>query len=739
MTNTNTTRPDQSPTSHGSSPDLGTSYELATLSSTSSSAAAAVPPPPPPAATSERGASSSLTDSHKQQQSLRHPHQYTDQHTPTYFASYHDDQERSALIQPGHPSSQTPAYNESDDPEPYREADDLDEDDDDDLGPDGITSSSSSSSSTRNPLTARLRRLNQRSHTPFSSSSSPNGRKPNWLSFLSLSSSPSSYPNGRAHGLAAGRGRMGWIERHRIFSLSVLVALWTVLLTIYFSIPSTLYIYLPTIFLAMPLSLAIDIRALAIRGRSTLTRSRIGWIIFGLTPLVLSTWHPLSLLFFPGWDAESTSNSISALTGATLTKGAFTGEKLAPLPEPIQNRTYYFAANLYNVEPMLPSWTSSMLRIIERVGKDNVYLSIYESNSKDQTKRGLTLFEQKLESLGIAHKIRMDDESTRVGKDHGERVGGRIEYLSMVRNVALQPLDEGLRGVKAGKDFDRVVWFNDVYMDPNQVIELLATNNGTWDQVCAFDYISLGIYDTWVTRDTLSQRVKPMWPHYQELADVQRLREGVPIEVNACWNGITAFDAKWYMDSNMDSWPRVRQLRAAASSSRWSRSDINDRSERSTELDAREESSSEISRRWDGPFDDPPKLPLRFRPSKVCIASECMLFSFDMHRLVRSLNLPTPKRRTPQDFARPLILMNPKVAVTYDWPAWILYQHILRWNVVKPWRIVWQDLISHRLFGWMTDWGKKPTACAVAFAYGWIEAPAWAEKESGILTLPMAS
>ncbi|KAK0542205.1 hypothetical protein OC845_006728 [Tilletia horrida] len=531
---------------------------------------------------------------------------------------------------------------------------------------------------------------------------------------------------------------MGWIERHRIFSLSTLIALWTVVLTIYFSFPSTLYIYLSTVLLAMPLSLVIDLRALAICGRSTLTRARIGWIIFGLIPLVLSTWQPLSLLFFPSWDAESTGSSLSAVTGATLTRGAFTGEKLRPLPESIQNRTYYFAANLYNVEPMLPSWTSSMLRIIERVGKDNVFLSIYESNSKDQTKRGLSLFEQKLESLGVAHKIRMDDKGTRVGKEKGERAESRIEYLSMVRNVALKPLDEGLRGVKAGTDFDRVVWFNDVYMDPDQVIELLATNNGTWDQVCAFDYISRGIYDTWVTRDTLSQRVKAAWPYFQEVSDVQRLREGVPIEVNACWNGIAAFDAKWFIDSSMDSWPRVRTLRAAGSSNLMSRSDTIGPSERRSRLDARAE-SSEVTRRWEGPFDEPPKLPLRFRPSKVCVASECMLSSFDMHRLVRSLNLPTPDRRTPHALARPLILMNPKVAVTYDWPAWILYQHILRWNVVKPWRIVWQDMISHRLFGWTTDRGQKPTECAAAFAYGWIEAPPWAEGQNNILTLPMAS
>ncbi|CAD6976888.1 unnamed protein product [Tilletia controversa] len=718
------------PSTSGSHTAAQDKYELDTFSTTQEASALLHSSPSAPSTQQQQ------QQQQQQQHWSDHDHDHDHRHT------YHD--------QVG------PSFDDDNDNDNDDEYGDEYGDEEADIGSDRLVSVSSSCT----PPTARLRRAGMRSKGSLS------GRKVNGNARAGGAGAGTKSRSGPGSPLsfaaAAAAGRLGWLERHRVFNLGVLTAFGTVVLSIYFSIPSTLYIYLSVVFLAMPLSLAIDIRALA-KGRQrslskgagvggrVLTRSRLLWILFGLTPLFLCTWHPLSLLFFPGWDPESTTASLSVLTTTGSSAGPITGLHLPPLPEPIQNRTYFFVANLYNTEAILPAWSASILRVIERVGRENVFLSIYESNSDDGTKQALAEFDQRLAQLGIAHKILMDDQSKRVGKSEGEPPGGRIEYLSMVRNTALKPLDEGLRGVVPGKNFDKVVWFNDVFMDPDEVVELLATNNGTYDQACAFDYFPLGIYDTWVTRDAFARRVKPMWPYFQELEDIAKLREGVPIEVNACWNGITAFDAKWYIDSSMEDWPRVRQLRAEAASSSASARDVDDDDDGRRELrrevqiegegtavSAANSSMTSIRRGHEvqaRSYDAPAHLPLRFRPSTSCIASECMLFSYDMHRLIRSLRLPVPTMLTAHTQLRPLILMNPKVGVTYDWNAWVLYRHILRWEMVRPWRVVWQDGVSHRMFGWVTDWGKKATFCKEAFGYGWVEAPV-STVEMG---LPVAS
>ncbi len=47
---------------------------------------------------------------------------------------------------------------------------------------------------------------------------------------------------------------------------------------------------------------------------------------------------------------------------------------------------YYIASNLYNNELILPGWIYQMKKLIKYLGKDNVYLSIYENgDSTDNT------------------------------------------------------------------------------------------------------------------------------------------------------------------------------------------------------------------------------------------------------------------------------------------------------------------------------------------------------------------
>ncbi len=108
---------------------------------------------------------------------------------------------------------------------------------------------------------------------------------------------------------------------------------------------------------------------------------------------------------------------------------------------------------------------------------------------------------------------------------------------------------------------------------------------------------------SWVMRDVEGDRPTPLWPYFKREKDVNSLRRGDTIPVNSCWNGMTIFDAKWFLPSN--------------------------------------DSATGTPGVDDGP--------IRFRTHPECNVSECLLPSYDIH--VRSKS-------------RPLIFVNPRAVAS---------------------------------------------------------------------------
>lgn len=96
--------------------------------------------------------------------------------------------------------------------------------------------------------------------------------------------------------------------------------------------------------------------------------------------------------------------------------------------------------------------------------------------------------------------------------------------------------------------------------------------------------------------------------------------------------------------------------------------------------------------------------PIRFRTHPLCLVSECLLTSYDIH--VRSKQ-------------RPLIFVNPKAVATYQWRDYLMYDWIMRSSIVTIWSRFWQDLISHSLFPFLVEIGRKQDNCAEALRSGW--------------------
>ncbi len=123
-------------------------------------------------------------------------------------------------------------------------------------------------------------------------------------------------------------------------------------------------------------------------------------------------------------------------------------------------------------------WNSALIRLVQALGPANVFVSILESGSLEDTKGALKELETKLNELGVQNKIVLGIDAVQqaellkhVPEQEADRTGWiftargekgwemrRIPYLADVRNRVMQPLLQEARNTK----FDKVLWINDV-------------------------------------------------------------------------------------------------------------------------------------------------------------------------------------------------------------------------------------------------------------------------------------
>lgn len=141
--------------------------------------------------------------------------------------------------------------------------------------------------------------------------------------------------------------------------------------------------------------------------------------------------------------------------------------------EPITDRVF-IASTHWNNEVILRShWNAAVLDLVQHIGIKNVYVSVYESGSWDNSKGALRDLDRKLNRLGVQRTIVLDktthaDEIVKVptpgeagwiDTPRGRKELRRIPFLAGLRNLSLKPLEElASQGVK----FDKILFLNDV-------------------------------------------------------------------------------------------------------------------------------------------------------------------------------------------------------------------------------------------------------------------------------------
>lgn len=242
---------------------------------------------------------------------------------------------------------------------------------------------------------------------------------------------------------------------------------------------------------------------------------------------------------------------------------------------------YFIVANLHNSQDILPVWKAELLRLINRLGVDNVYVSIYESFSRDGTKQILRDFSKTLNTLSIAHTLVAPNDEHLPRPRFKSVSDERIAFLSDMRNAAMKPFhahvkehalwfasqdpsmyhrthghgdDDGdvFYGPKHSiphpqRAFTRLIFLNDIIFTSYDAMTLLGTLNGDYDGVCAMDMAPSGFYDRWVSRDVNGGIMSLHYPFSLHERSQALIQEGKPFPAYSCWNGMAIFAAKgWY-------------------------------------------------------------------------------------------------------------------------------------------------------------------------------------------------
>ncbi len=225
-----------------------------------------------------------------------------------------------------------------------------------------------------------------------------------------------------------------------------------------------------------------------------------------------------------------------------------------------EKQKIFIVSTHWNNEYILRNyWNKAVVNLVEHFGPTNVFVSVYESGSWDDSKGALRELQDDLERIGTRHKIVLDetthlDEIQKppaatgwIDTPRGTKEVRRIPYLSMLRNRSLEPLDSLL---EEGVLFDKILFLNDVIFTLEDVLSLLHTRNGDYAAVCSLDFSKPPrYYDTFALRDFEGhEAVMSTWPYFRSYTSRAALKRGDPVPMSSCWNGMTIMRTQPFYD-----------------------------------------------------------------------------------------------------------------------------------------------------------------------------------------------
>ncbi|ATY64188.1 polysaccharide export [Cordyceps militaris] len=319
----------------------------------------------------------------------------------------------------------------------------------------------------------------------------------------------------------------------------------------------------------------------------------------------------------------------------------------------------FIVASMYDKEGSLlgGQWGQQLLDVVDLIGPENAFVSIYENNNAPAGTAALHNFRRRLPCKSeLAHEQDVDlSQFPNITMPDGSQRMKRLAYLTELRNRAMWPLDRFNESIGA---FDKVLYLNDVFYRPMDAAHLLFSTNADdsgrthYLSACAMDFASPGIfYDSYALRDAEGFGVGSQeYPVFTTAGDAisrhDMLGETDAVRVGACWSGMVAMQARWVQNTKSTSLPTP---------------DFQDVGAHVIDPDAPK----------------PVEIPIRFRyePEIFADSCECCLFLADVATVARNAGaLDTDT------------FLNPYVRVTYK-------PQLLPWILLsKRWERIWVPL-----------------------------------------------
>ena len=196
-----------------------------------------------------------------------------------------------------------------------------------------------------------------------------------------------------------------------------------------------------------------------------------------------------------------------------------------------------------DMENIIDNYIKQMKKLINYLGEQNVIISIIENgDSKDQTRKYLREFQQYLNKKKVLNhfllKHEIDDPRKKIFP-FKKYTPLRIQFYAKLRNRCFDFL-------YSLQNFDfnntKIIYFNDIIFEYEDIINLLSTNNEEYDAVCAMDFFE-GFSDRWVSIDLDGNSLMPFFPFFINKQAQDLIVNHKPIRVFSCWNGVIVFNA----------------------------------------------------------------------------------------------------------------------------------------------------------------------------------------------------
>ena len=221
-----------------------------------------------------------------------------------------------------------------------------------------------------------------------------------------------------------------------------------------------------------------------------------------------------------------------------------------------KNTTFYITAMIANMEKIIEVYIREMKKLINYLGEENVIFSIIENgDSFDKTRDYLLEFQKYLNQKNIKNNfilthIIKDPRKKKLKRNINERnktnttdferyTHLRIEYFAKIRNKCFDFL-YSIPNIDYNNT--KIIFFNDIIFEYEDIISLLSTNNEDYDAVCGLDF-DHHFYDTWVSIDLNGNSLRHGFPYFINKEAQDLVINHKPIRVFSCWNGIIIFNA----------------------------------------------------------------------------------------------------------------------------------------------------------------------------------------------------